>query len=910
MSNSIIKSPIDHRNYKHCILDNGIQVLGISDKKSSLSHVTLTVAVGSFDDGEIEGISHALEHMIFLGTRKYPDENYFFDYISKNGGQTNAYTDNDHTSYYFSVETMALEKAIDIFSNFFIDPLFDEKLIKNELKSVDSEHKKNIVSDDWRSLQLLKTISNKNTPFCKFTGGSKKTLDIPDIHKKIKKFYEDKYSSNNMKIVISSDCSIDFLCNITNVFFGKIKKKIVYIPRYFSSPLNTPKYLQVVPVNLYRKLQICWHLPFDLNHINIKPTTYISHILNYQSEQTLIHYLKKHGFISNFICGNLEKIGNNTIFMIEFDMTIKGENNVSVIFNSVNDYIDLIKKTFRDNVRKMKQIYNELKTSSWQSFVYDNRDDDNFTNNIAKLWSKYNIPVKQLLMSEYHFMNFDENVKHIIEDYLNYFNNENVVVIHSSPKFKGKTSKIEKWYGGHYNEYQNLSKIQKNTIKTKLLLPRKNKFICNNIQTINNFDKSNEYPTEIYNSDGLRIFHYFDDINKLIPKTVLYVYIKFPKVLDNIINYLIFKIYFAHIKLKLNDLLYEAEVAGYNTEITSHRNNIIIKIFGFNTYFSKVVEIIVNRIIDNTINRENFNKIKERLCLELEDWNNRDNLDVMSDVINFGMDDKTFPVQKQLQDIKKITKKNYDYLIDKVMEKSTIVCYLHGNILNYEALSVGIKFKKIIKEFYEINIKNLVITNNNTNNFINIKRNHNIVPLVIYCCNIDHIRPGFTEDWSLKISCIKLLDICINNKFYHELRTKQQLGYIVHAMSNKIGDIMIPYYQFNFIVQSDNDSNKVIDSIKNFLADFYVKLRNMSKNEFNNYKISLINKLHEKEFVMDIMANNKFYNIISTDQVFNEKEVIIATLNNLNLDDFVNFYRKFIYGSTNNNSSVFLLTKN
>ena len=58
-------------------------------------------------------ILSSLEHMLFLGTEKYPVENDYSKYLADNGGSSNAYTARDHTNYYFDVSPDALEGALD-----------------------------------------------------------------------------------------------------------------------------------------------------------------------------------------------------------------------------------------------------------------------------------------------------------------------------------------------------------------------------------------------------------------------------------------------------------------------------------------------------------------------------------------------------------------------------------------------------------------------------------------------------------------------------------------------------------------------------------------------------------------------------------------------------------------------------
>lgn len=54
----------------------------------------MAVGVGSFSDPlELQGLSHYLEHMLFMGSEKYPDENEYDSFLTKNGGSSNAFTE-------------------------------------------------------------------------------------------------------------------------------------------------------------------------------------------------------------------------------------------------------------------------------------------------------------------------------------------------------------------------------------------------------------------------------------------------------------------------------------------------------------------------------------------------------------------------------------------------------------------------------------------------------------------------------------------------------------------------------------------------------------------------------------------------------------------------------------------------
>lgn len=82
-----------------------VSAVGASDDDANRSGArdhaaaALTVGVGSFwDTDDLQGMAHFVEHMVFMGSVKYPDENAFDNFLTKHGGGCNAYTDMERTT--------------------------------------------------------------------------------------------------------------------------------------------------------------------------------------------------------------------------------------------------------------------------------------------------------------------------------------------------------------------------------------------------------------------------------------------------------------------------------------------------------------------------------------------------------------------------------------------------------------------------------------------------------------------------------------------------------------------------------------------------------------------------------------------------------------------------------------------
>lgn len=121
------KSSSDKKEYEALCLENGVKVLFVKQQNeicSKLAAVAMCVGSGCFNDPkDVQGMSHFLEHMIFMGSEKYPKENEFDQFVSSHGGFDNAYTECEHTLFHFDIIEDFLDGALDRFSQLFVSPI-------------------------------------------------------------------------------------------------------------------------------------------------------------------------------------------------------------------------------------------------------------------------------------------------------------------------------------------------------------------------------------------------------------------------------------------------------------------------------------------------------------------------------------------------------------------------------------------------------------------------------------------------------------------------------------------------------------------------------------------------------------------------------------------------------------------
>ena len=281
---NIIKPPLDRRVYDTYTLPNGLKVLLCSDPASTSAAVAMNVHVGACSDPiEIPGLAHFCEHMLFLGTKMYPEEDSFSKFLSSNGGTNNAFTDSEKTVYYFEMDGSIdnrMEEALLRFGSFFSGPLFTESATNRELNAIDSENSKNLQNDVFRLYELEKDRVNSEHPYSKFFTGNKSTLlegtkrQNINLREQLVKFYESYYSANQMSLAVVAPQSISQLNKFVSQAFGTIPNRNVNPPEerwaYKVQPYGKAgivpaqkSIVEIVPIQELRQVTITWPITFS-----------------------------------------------------------------------------------------------------------------------------------------------------------------------------------------------------------------------------------------------------------------------------------------------------------------------------------------------------------------------------------------------------------------------------------------------------------------------------------------------------------------------------------------------------------------------------------------------------------------------------------------------------------------------
>lgn len=367
----IMKPPLDDRDYLAYVMpSNGLRVILCSDPLSNEAGAAMDVHVGACSDPQdIPGLAHFNEHMLFLGTREFPKEDSFEEFLSASGGSSNAYTASEDTVYHFTLQEVdgdgKLSEGLKRFGSFFTSPLFTESATGRELNAIESENAKNLQSDSFRLYQLEKSRQNSDHPHSKFFTGNKQTL-LEDskmkglnLREELIKFYTKYYSSNQMTLAVVGPQSVDELKKMADSAFSKIPNRNSPSPESawvgrvppFSKNSIIPSFghiVKLVPVQDLRQITLTFPIIYHgdqdrSSSLLTKQANYVGHLVGHEGPNSLLSSLKAKGWVNSVSAGGNTELADFETFDVTFGLTKNGLDAVDKIIEIFYSYIALLR---------------------------------------------------------------------------------------------------------------------------------------------------------------------------------------------------------------------------------------------------------------------------------------------------------------------------------------------------------------------------------------------------------------------------------------------------------------------------------------------------------------------------------------------------------------------------------------
>lgn len=799
-------SSVDHRSYRAFTLPNQLAVLIASDPISDKAAAALDVAVGNFSDpDEIPGLAHFLEHMLFLGTEKYPDEGSYNEFLSENGGHSNAYTACENTNYHFEMvvsdkehsvpqtgsdDVAKFKEALDRFSQFFTAPLFTESATDRELNAVHSEHEKNLQSDTRRIYQLKKQISNPAHPYSRFGTGSKETLfEVPrdkniDVRAALLDFHAKYYSANLMKLCITGPYALDLMQEWVVELFSDIPNNDLSHPSEIYSDvsplLDEHKGLifYTETIKDIRQVELSWITPSDVKDYRSKSSRFIANMLGDEGEGSVLSLLKRRGWCDSLAAGLTDQ-KTFSVFQVSASLTTAGMDYIDHIVGLIFQYIRMLKAKGVE-----EWIYNEEKTLANNRFQFmESYDPSSFVTHIASSMHFYE--PAEYLSGSYLYKRFDPDK---IRDFLDLLTPQNGNVVIAGKFTSAKTSEKERWYKTPFHVEKASPEVMAKWLAVEhdpmLDIPAANPFVPTELELLceplPEGVRDDEGPRVVFQNEYMEVHHKLDRTYKR-PKAAMLILLSTPLVYRSPFCAVLANLFTLLLEDALSEYSYPAERAGFMFQLDQATTGLRLYIMGYNHRIDVLLSTVLRKITSLTVVPTRFAMQKDALERNYANFDMNQPYTRAMYNITYLLEEPRWHVTHYLDCIRdgSVTVDAMKSFVSELRERLHVTTLVCGNVSEKLAVSMSKSVQSIIgfkplpaAEFLR---RRVVQVPTGVDVYLrmpipNSEDNNSAIEVFFQTGP----RGDLLSDMKLE-----LLGEILKKPAFHDLRTIQQLGYIV-----------------------------------------------------------------------------------------------------------------------------------
>jgi len=907
------KNKNDDRIIKGLILENGIKIILISDEKIMKSCCTVGVGIGSLHDTH-EGIAHFLEHLLFMGSEKFQNQNDYHSYVKNSGGYDNAFTSDEETCYYLVLESKYFKKGIEMLSWFFRSPLLQECHINSERNIVNSEHEKNILSDLWIEDHLSKNFISDENKYRRFSTGNNESLkDVKQSD--AKEFYDKYYTTDNLFVCIIDSKNIEHM--IEN-----------YVP-YFKEIIKTEK--QKEPLEQINFLDNNLIIYKPISNFSIVDTRIILEIDKHDKQQSSLfkfilfllftkftnspsYHLLENNYVNDIgteVTFLYEKYGI-LVFELFFDKDENTIENVKKSLDIIYTYLNILENI---SLKEFNVIYEHfINVVKMTSYFEKNKDVSDITISVVMNMISSNnenelsdsiiknediVPYSEELYKIYKNIIVNRIIK--IISTINFYNYEdNDFSISKWYNARYKLDNIDKFYVYNSSDFYDKQEFYKQQFNFKELINEEYNDSDILLKIFREADKieSNKIPRLVYENESIKRKIYIVEGNNY-DTPLSGVCIMRLLECDNNKYTALFSLY----KMMLSKMIqYYLETQSYklsNFSVSGSSNGILYNFSCINNIEDFVENIIEIASYKNFVKHKKFEEyFYSTIGLFLQ------NLENEKHNTPFSICQKYLEVSVN----KEMTEKEFSDFITELnidvfkRDLKNVLSYYEEKILIY--VNTVFKNDKLISNINDIiyTDRDLIIEKTDINDKISFNKEDYIIPKDFF--TPDEINNCLLESYIIReielfykdgiISKSSLVSIITNemicdflvglltDKLFDKLRTIEKLGYIVRvscSLSRKINKLL---FQLNYIVQSTFSIERVESSINEF--NLNLKENSDFEENFNTLKENKLIMLRKDDETFNQEMNNLIGNFMLDAQNYNMKDIFIKICENISFE--------------------------
>lgn len=950
----IIKPHNETLKYCYYTLSNGIKCLLINDATTKKSAMSLNVNAGSINENKLyKGSAHLLEHMVFMGSKMFPKENYFYNYLANNNGSANAYTALTNTNFYFDVNKNALQHAMNVFSRFVIDALICDNAIQREIHAVHSEHMKNVNNDKWRVYQMIFTLANKHSVFDEmFPTGNINTLlhrhnNIKKLQRELMRFYNDYYTvSSNLSLCVLSNHSFDDMKKYVNACFKGVpavkhnntrkRKRILTYKNKAYDNNNLGKIIKMKSIKDEHSLILQFNINDDITKYKyIKPLNVFQSIINSKITNSLYWHLTQMKLIHSVYCDYDNYCNEFAKVNVYVNLTKSG-------YNKYNDVINYVYKYIMNTLSKGVgyDYVNDIKRMSVIEFNYKHKENAlSYVSELSRRISEvhHHNDMQYVLIEPYLYKDVNvDKVNKFLRKHL-HKGNLNVFLLSKDMRLDKERLRKETYYGIEYtvdelhiddDNSSSRKSVYEGEGKCEFEFPLKNMYIPNTINVSKSklmnasYDVVSKYvPQCVYdNNTGVKIYHK-RDMQYGTPKiySTLILGVDTHKhnnnnsssgIIEEINNYIWNKI----IVDELIDYVETYSNAGINVSLSLSKDSISISSNGYSQHYTEVIEDYMKHFVNvcsiNNIQRIHFSKFERYFNLYKQKLMN---VNMNSPYIqalmynNIILNKHKQPIQNIVDYLHHInpyefyTKHFLTYMNTKLNSVSSFKWLIQGNISKDNAIDLHKRTYNIFVNKYPCNHKSQQHNYFTVkNNFYKIKRN---CSFIYNCANKNddnnsllsfyqyHLTNPNINNYK-QITLNNLLSDILHEKYFDLLRTKHSLGYIVKLFPKEYDSSV---FGINLLVQSNtNDPFQIAQYNNTFIKQSNAYINSLTQTQIAKYIQSYETKLTEPHDNIESEFTTNLNELINNKFDFTKRNNFLKHLKTITLSDIkAAFHRTF-----------------
>lgn len=910
VTDALERPVLDDRLYRVVQLANNLEALLICDPTADRAGAALDVNVGAFQDPVVKGVklnglAHYNEHLLFMGSKPFPLENEYRDFLSQHGGHLNAYTAAEQTNYFFEVLHEHLEGALDRFAPFFLEPLFRLDCTDRELRAVDLENKKNLQNDNWRLYQLDKSLSNPEYPYSGFSTGNLETLrDTPleggiDVRESLLEWYASHYLLNLMKLAVLGREDLDTLERWVVERFLVVPNTNRPPPLYGDSEpypgLVLRQVIRARPVEEQRLVELTFPVPSQDEHWELQPLRYVLHLVGHEGEGLVLHYLKVKGWATGLSSGARKVGAHHELFMVDVDLTKDGLEHVEEVTETVFQYLDLLRQA-----GPQQWIHDEMATIADNEFRFMQKlNTANTVSGLALRLQKLFLP-RELLLSHNKFRAYNPAA---ITDFLVHLVPANHRVTLVAPELAGCDQR-EEWYGTEYSvepigaAWFGRLEGARASANSALLLPAPNKFLPTNfeLQPLPEAKQPAEHPLLIHEHGPLesptqRVWFKQDDQFK-VPKGFIMVLMHIPGADATPAGAALVKLFTELVEDDLEAMSYDAGLGGIRYWLSPlHGGRLQLVVGGYNDKLPVLAEHVLRRLRLFVPLAERFAIVRDNLARRMRNEGYGNPYLQVYRWRTVLLDEEVWSRPAKLEALQRTTHEQLLRVIPLLFQDVRREVLVYGNFARRDALAVASTVDQVFHDSAPLAGARPVFAGRSfwmpSGTFrydLELDSANEVNSAIEY-----FVQFGKRTDHRCDVLA-ELLGQMIKEPAFTQLRTQEQLGYVVFAGVQRNRTLV----GMRVLVQLERTTDYLEWRIDEFLKAYGERLRSMPQEEFAKHVKALVAKVEEKRKNLN-EAYNEFEARITTGYYdFKRRERIAAIVKTVTHAELVEFYHEHV----------------